>query len=146
MGKQEELEAALAAAEAELAKAAAYRVTAAADADLDRVRAHCRQIRTALTEMTRAEPVSRPIEQVRKSGRDDVKKPPKEPVARPRKTIRGLIMNGLSMLGPDAAGRRQLARQALMLLALVLAYLQYYFIDINLKVSLLPSITVLLFG
>lgn len=143
MGTQKELEAALAEAEAELARAVTGRDAAAADvadasADVEKARAHCRQARIALTEQNRAEPVAAPVVHTGTSNRD-VKKPSKEPVARPRKTIRGYIS---SLLTRQPA----LARQSFMLLALVLAYLQYYFIDVNLKVLLLPSITVLVFG
>jgi hypothetical protein len=143
MGTQKELEAALAEAEAELARAVADRDAAAADVaeasdKVEKARAHCRQARTALTEQNRAEPAAAPVERTATSSRE-VKKPSKEPVARPRKTLRGHIS---SLLARQPA----LARQSFMLLALVLAYLQYYFIDVNLKVSMLPSITVLVFG
>ena len=142
MGTREQLEVELAGAEAELARAVADRGAAAAEvaeAKLERARAHCRQVRTALVELNRAEPVARPVERTTGKPNRDAKKPAKEPTARPRKTIRGRIS---ALLAQQPA----LARQALMLLALVLAYLQYYFLDVNLKVSLLPSITVLVFG
>ena len=43
-----------------------------------------------------------------------------------------------------SADWRPLVRPTVMLLALVLAYLQYYFIDVELQISLLPSIRVFL--
>jgi hypothetical protein len=138
MGTREELEAALAKAEAELAQAASDRTKADAGVRLERARTHCRQERAALTELNRAEPVARPVERTEKSNRDAGKRS-KGPAVKPRKAVRGLI-SGLS------ARHFVLARQALMLLALVLAYLQYYFFDVSLQVSRLPSITVLLVG
>lgn len=57
-----------------------------------------------------------------------------------------------TIIGPLALARRKymasssgsdlrlLARQSLMLLALVLAYLQYYFADVHLQIALLPSL------
>jgi hemerythrin-like domain-containing protein len=41
---------------------------------------------------------------------------------------------------------RLLIRQSVMLLALVLAYLQYYLVDVYLQITVLPSVHVVLFG
>jgi hypothetical protein len=148
MGTREELEAALAEAEAELARAVVDRVAAAADvaeAKLERARAHCRHARTALAEMNRAEPAAGPAGRTEKSNRSAEK--PSKVYTGPRKSVLGFLSAFSARLPVKNAPTRQaITRQALMLLALVLAYLQYYFLDVNLKVSLLPSITVLVFG
>ncbi|HMH18992.1 MAG TPA: hypothetical protein VK572_12690 [Burkholderiales bacterium] len=148
MSTREELEAALAEAEAELARAVAGRAAAAVDvaeAKLERARAHCRHARTALAEMNRAEPAARSVGRTEKSNRS-AEQPSKEYTG-PRRSVLGFLSAFSARLPAKNAPSRQLiARQGLMLLALVLAYLQYYFLDVNLKVSLLPSITVLVFG
>ena len=44
------------------------------------------------------------------------------------------------LLPGDALALRLLARQSVMLLGLVLAYLQYYFTDVQLQIAMLPSV------
>jgi len=146
MGTREELEAALAEAEAELAQAASDRTRGDAGNRLEKARAHCRRERAALTELDRAEPVAGPAERTEESN-PDLGKPSKEPAGR-RKTARGFFsaFSARQSDGRNASSRHVLARQAFMLLALVLAYLQYYFFDVNLQVARLPSITVTVFG
>ena len=146
MGTREELEAALAKAEAELAQAAGDRTNADANVCLEKARAHCRRERAALSELKRAEPAAGSVERAEKSNRD-LGKPSREPAGQ-RKTARGSI-SACSARQPDggnAPSRRVLARQAFTLLALVLAYLQYYFFDVNLQVARMPSITVTVLG
>ena len=154
MGRREDLESALARAEAELALAVAARAeahanVAEADAKLERARAVCRHLHDSLVELIRAEPpraveAKKPAEALPESTGDDA-----VPVG---KRLRGTLQEflaGLRVAGSravNAAGGRALARQSFMLLALVLAYLQYYFFDVNLQVSRMPSITVMVFG
>jgi len=142
MGEREELEAAFAEAEAALAKAVNDRDKADVDAveanaHLEKARAHCRHARAALAESNRERSTRSSEPRVA-----DAEKPSRE---RPgsQKAIQGLT-GGFPARGPDAPGWRLLARQSLMLLALVLAYLQYYFLDVQLQVTRLPSITTIL--
>ena len=44
------------------------------------------------------------------------------------------------LLPGDALALRLLARQSVTLLGLVLAYLQYYFVDVQLQIAMLPSV------
>lgn len=151
MGRRQELEAALAKAEADLARAVADRAkahanVAEADASLERTRAACRHLHDALVELIRAEPPPKPAEPAETSTQGVAAEG--APSARPRQTIRRFLHGFLAgKLGSaNAASRRMIARQSFMLLALVLAYLQYYFFDVNLQVVRLPSITVMVFG
>ena len=48
--------------------------------------------------------------------------------------------SGEEASAPASPEFRVLARQSFMLLALVLAYLQYYFLDVNLQIARLPSL------
>ncbi len=154
MGKREDLESALGRAEAELAMAVAERAEAhanivEADAKLERVRAVCRHLHDALVDLIRAEPA--PAEAAAEKAPEA---PPADAVAQPvpARQLLGKIRSLLARLrgaGAQAlrgAGGAVLARQAFMLLALVLAYLQYYFFDVNLQVSRMPTITVMVFG
>jgi len=59
------------------------------------------------------------------------------PLALPRR--KHLVLSG-------TLAWRLIVRQSVMLLALVLAYLQYYFFDVQLQIALLPSIQVFLVG
>jgi hypothetical protein len=150
MGQRQELEAALAKAEADLAQTVAARAeahanVAEADAKLERARAGCRYLHDVLVELIRAEPPPKPAERTGTSIQGVITEAPS---ARPRQTIRRFLRGFLAgKLGSaNAASRRLLARQSFMLLALVLAYLQFYFFDVNLQVVRLPSITVMVFG
>jgi hypothetical protein len=151
MGQRQELEAALARAEADLTQAVSERVeahanVAEADAHLERARDGCRHLHDALVELIRAEPPPKPAEPAETSTQGVVAEA--APSTRPRQTIRRFLQGFLAgKLGSaNAASRRMLARQSFMLLALVLAYLQYYFFDVNLQVVRLPSMTVMVFG
>lgn len=151
MGQRQELEAALAKAETDLARAVADRAeahanVAEADAHLERARGACRHLHDVLVELIRAEPPPKPAEQAETSTQAAVAEA--APSARPRQKIRRFLHDFLAgRIGvANAASRRMIARQAFMLLALVLAYLQYYFFDVNLQVTRLPSITVMVFG
>jgi len=150
LNHRQELEVALAEAEAQLAEAVETRARLDADATgaearIEKARVLCRLVRAALTGLDRAEP--EPAVSAGETGEQTglsvrgVQKPP----GRPRgKTIHRLIAGVLSW---EAVGRgrtnwRLIARQAFMLLALVLAYLQYYFFDVQLQVLRLPSLAV----
>jgi len=67
---------------------------------------------------------------------------------RPRKETRRFISHFLAQEAGtrDTLTARLLAWQTIQLLSLVLAYLQYYFIDANLQIARLPSVAVLLWG
>jgi outer membrane protein TolC len=150
-GKRQDLESALAMAEADLTQAVTDRAKAHAslvdaDAKIERARAVCRHLHDALVELIRAEPPPKPAEPAETSTQGVVAEA--APSTRPRQTIRRFLQGFLAgKLGSaNAASRRMLARQSFMLLALVLAYLQYYFFDVNLQVVRLPSITVMVFG
>lgn len=148
MGKRQELEAALGKAEADLVRAVAEAdaIVAEASANPERARAACRQARAALTELIRAESLARPVKPA-----GALTKAPTQHAAvapsgkRPRKTIRRFLGGFLAEkpVAANAASRGMLARQSFTLLALVLSYLQYYFFDVNLQVTRLPSITVM---
>lgn len=147
MGKRQELEAALARAEADLARAVAD--CAEASANPERARSACRQARAALTEYIRAEPLATPVKPAGASTEVPTRHAAEAASGKPpRKTIRRFLAGFLAgeSGAASAASRRMLARQSLMLLALVLSYLQYYFFDVNLQVVRLPSITVTVFG
>ncbi len=144
MGKREELEAALAKAEAELARAVVGRGGVAADVveadtNIEKARTHCRHACAALAESNRERSTQSSEPQVA-----DVETPSGEQ-SRARKSIQELV-SSFSAQALDAPDWRLLARRSVMLLALVLAYFQYYFLDVQLQVVRLPTITVLLFS
>ena len=151
MDHREELELALAEAEIQLAEAVAARARADGDAsevnaNIERARAHCRHARAALAELVhteekRAVPAFVPEEPSRPSiggGR----KPARRTTWRAsiHRLVGGLLAREFAAKG--APDWRLLARQAFMLLALVLAYLQYYFFDIHLQLVRLPALLV----
>jgi hypothetical protein len=154
MGKRQDVEGALARAKADLAQAVTDRAEAHAkvaesDAKLERARAVCRHLHDSLVELIRAEPPPKPVTPTEGTGTSIQGVVTEAPSAkRPGQTIRRFLQGFLAgKLGTaNAASRRMIARQAFMLLALVLAYLQYYFFDVNLQVSRMPSITVMVFG
>jgi hypothetical protein len=174
--KQEELEAALAKAEAErerleatLAKAKAALVNtvtnaaridvdrAEANAKVDQARAYCRQLRAALSELNRSGPKSRShasiggptkqIEEVSKQAAASIL-----PSGLSREPAVHELRSGLAdEFGRPTPKRRFnavparsiLLRQTIGLLALTLAYLQYYYFDVQLQIVNLPSILAL---
>lgn len=150
MSHRQELEVALDEAEAQLAKAVEARArldtdATEADARIDKARVLCRLVRGALAGLDRAEQESavsagEPGEQAGPS----VRGAPKPPGKPRRKAIRQLFAGVLSweFIGRGRTDWRLIARQAFMLLALVLAYLQYYFFDVQLQVVRLPSLAV----
>ena len=150
MNHRQELEVALAEAKAQLAEAVETRArldvdSTEADARIEKARVQCRLARAALTGLDRAElepavTVGEPGEQTGPSVRGARKRS-----GRPRgKAIHRLIAGVLSweVVGRGRTNWRLIARQAFMLLALVLAYLQYYFFDVQLQVARLPSLAV----
>ena len=170
MTKLEELRAALVKAEAALADAVinAAKVggnQAAADANVDKARAYCRQIHAALAELKRPELIAWSRERIDAQIKQLEKISKREPTASPssrqlsehavrgkdrrsqdkprqRKPIHrfniGLLAQELSPRG--ALARRALIRQAIGLLALILAYLEYFYMDVQLQIASLPSI------
>ena len=150
MSQREELEAALAEAQGQLAEAVEARArldadAAEANAKIERARALCRHARGALTELDHAES-ERPKST---SGLEERTEPlapaAHRPARRPRRKAIHRLVGGLlswGFAGKGNANLRLLARQAVMLLALVLAYLQYYFFDVHLQIAHLPTIAV----
>jgi hypothetical protein len=170
--KREELEAALAKAEAALAKAVinAGKVDsdrAEANAKLDNARAHCRRAHMALIELDDSELIAwsrkwinTPIKQ---SGKDSKRSasasPPSRPSSEhpvhgenkrsqdesgPRKAIHRINV-GFSAREPkpgDARARPSLLRQTVGLFALILTYVLYFHVDVQLQIVSLPSIFV----
>ncbi|MGB5080882.1 MAG: hypothetical protein WBO23_09080 [Burkholderiales bacterium] len=135
----------LARAEADLARAVADHARAESnpvegDAPLDRARTACRGARASLVQLNREVPLPAPNERTGKPIRRAAV-PPAAPTRRPI-TIekRTRAFPGLHALERAVPGWRRIGRQSLMLLALVLAYLQFYFFDVQLEVTRLPSI------
>jgi len=144
-----ELEAALAEAKAQLTEAVEARArlnadAAEASAKIERARALCRHARAALIEFDHAEPERAKSTVGLKERTEPLASAAQRSARRPwRKAIHQLIGG---FLAHEFAGKgnnvRLLARQSVMLLALVLAYLQYYFFDVHLQIARLPSIVV----
>ena len=181
MIKREELEAALAKAEAErehleavLARAEAALVNTATDAakidanradasaNLDRARADCVRARAALREYARSKPKTTSHERgfVQAHEIPDEPMPVSAPKARAgsaptpidkqgtglggKKSTSSLRPRNLIRRVDSAFARSQLLRQTVGLLALALAYLQYYFFDVQLQImNLPPAITLI---
>jgi len=168
--KRDELEAALAKAEAALAKAVinAAKVDgdpAKANAKLDKARANCRRIRVALIELDDSELIAWSRKWIntptKQSGEDSKRSagasPPSRPSSEhpvrgenkksqhessPRKAIHRINI-GFSAQDPkpgDARARPSLLRQAVGLFALILTYLLYFHVDVQLQILSLPSI------
>jgi hypothetical protein len=154
--RREELKAALTKAEEALAAAVVSSTQsvlhpAETNASLDKARAYCRQAHAALVKLNRSESTAvadegvdtliRHLEEVS----DEAAKasiPPSMPAA-------GGEYEGLRYeFGPKKPARRidasivksPLARHTVNLLALTLAYLQYYYFDVQLQIMSLPSI------
>jgi hypothetical protein len=149
LSHREELEVALAEAEARLAEAVEVRArldTDAAEANsrIERARALCRHARAALIELDHAE-----LERAKSStvGLEIGTRPPAlgAPRSARRARRRGIHRLVGGLLAREFAGKsdpnlKLLVRQSIMLLALVLAYLQYYFFDVHLQIARLPTI------
>lgn len=170
MPKREELEAALVKAEAALANAVinAAKVDGdrvEANANLEKARAYCRRLRAALIEVNRLIPATRFSEEFNieirqllevskrmagasppsrqlskhpvraKNNRSQDKSGRREPVHR---FNIGFSAQGLSPR--DGLARGALIRQAIGLFALILAYLQFYYFEVQLQILRLPSI------
>lgn len=170
MTKRKDLEAALAQAEAtrelleaKLVEARAALVTTVTDAsriDANRVeaeakvemaRARCRQLHAALLDTSNLESITRSrerlgalIEQSDDPSKSElVAKPPSVPPRHqtpPCKNEGSVVEPSPSKRFGDALAASQQVRDALGLLALSLAYLQYYFLDVQLQILVLPSV------
>ena len=169
MTKREELEAALAKVEVDLtdavinaAKVDAHRLEA--NAHLDKARAYCRQVRAALVKLNRSESIDWSGEWIdtlikqlgEVSKRRATASPPSRQLSehavrgenkrsqdesRRRKSIHRFNI-GFSAQEPssrDALARPPLLRQTIGLLALILAYLLYFHVDVQLQIVSLPS-------
>jgi hypothetical protein len=168
--KREELEAALAKAEAALANAAinAAKVDgdpAEANANLDKARAYCRRIHAALVKLNLSESIDwsgewidtliKQLEEVSNRGAtaspssrqssehavgDENKRSQDE--SRRRKPIHrfNIGFSAQERSPRDALARSTLIRQTIELLALILTYLLYFHIDVQLQILRLPSI------
>lgn len=173
MTKREELEAALAHAEAarEILEAALAEAQAAlvntvtdvskADADwaeasakVEKARVRCRQLRAALRDPALAELITRSRERIDTLTKQTGELPKREATASPPFIQpREHAVHGENKRSQDESRRRKLidrfsnalatsphVRETIGLLALVLAYLQYYYFDVQLQIMGLPSI------
>jgi len=155
--RREELKAALTKAEEALAAAVVSSTQAdlhptETNASLDKARAYCRQAHAALVELNRSESIAvsgegvdtliRHLEQV-SDGAVKASIPSSMP------TAGGKYPGSRDEFGPKKPARRidagiaksPLARHTVNLTALILAYLQYYYFDVQLQIMSLPSIT-----
>jgi len=129
VSKREELEAALADAEAALADAVVDAAgigtdREAADARLEKARSRCRQVRATLVRLDRAKYLSCADE------RDDAK------------INQVVVAIPVAAQAPGHGAERTqppLLRQTVCLLALTLAFLQYFYFDVQLQIVSLPS-------
>jgi hypothetical protein len=168
MTELEKSEIALAKAEARLAlaasEAAASRESQAdANAMLDKARAHCLQARAALREFSSRNPsvkshqagaiLTRQLAQDCRPGtvaepRSNEKSVPEKTKITPDVSGQGKWRFKLGIPAQQAgqnnsAARPQLLRQTIAFLALVLAYLQYFHFDVQLRILSLPSVVLL---
>jgi hypothetical protein len=167
--KLEELEAALAKAEAALGNAVINASTVDADraeanANLEKARADCRRVRAALIELNRSKPTARSGEEldilIRQllevsklvAGASPTSRPLSEhPVrrknnrsqdeSRRQEPVHGFNIGFLAQEPSprDALAIQSLIRQTIALSALTLAFLQYYYLDVQLQILSLPS-------
>ncbi len=151
MARREELESALAKAEAALADAVSNSSGLDTDRDeanasLEQTRAFCRRARAALAELKRSERASRSSESIDTMIRQLLEIPRRKTAATPplRQSNehggRG-EKNKRSKPGPRGArASPSLLRRSIGLLALVLAYLQFFYLDVQLDILRLPTI------
>ena len=123
-----------------------------ASAKVEKARARCRQLRAALADPGRSERVTRSRERIDAlPGQSD--DPPKlaaseqqrtsgaRPVSRERRKsgYASGLRQRIRQINATLAGSR-CARESVCLSALVLAYLQFYYIDVQLQIVTLPSV------
>lgn len=167
MTKREELEAALAKAEAALVDAVINTAKldgdrAEANANIDKARAYCRRARAALIELKHSDSMAGSGEGVdilisqlgEVSKRGATASPPSRQLS--EHAVRGknkrsqdesrqpihrfnIVFSAQEPSPGDALARPSLARQAIGFVALILAYLQYYYFDVQLQILSLPS-------
>jgi len=156
MNKRVEFEAALAAAaadldraESDLARAVAKHGKAAPDpveggVYLEHARAACRRARAKFVQLVREAPAPVPKGRPEKPIRHAKELPGQPP--RQRITIDEFLraFPGLHAFERAVPNWRLIVRQSLMLVALVLAYLQYYFFDVQLEILRLRSVALFL--
>lgn len=139
MTVDEELETALAKSEAALADAVLHLASNGvdrieADAKLERARAQCRQMRAALVKMRGSRyPDSAGFDH---SGDSETKQ---SSVSSLPEGAANPLLAKESDTG-NARAQPPLVRHAIDLLCLTLAYLQYFYIDVNLQIVSLPSV------
>jgi hypothetical protein len=128
---------------------------AEASAKVDKARARCRELRAALVGSSRStvrtrsrERIDTPIKQSHKlSKREATASAPSRQLSEPavhgenKKTQDGSLRWKTIHRFNDALTTPRRVREIIGLLALVLAYLQYYFLDVQLQIARLPSIT-----
>ena len=130
---------------------------AEAEAKVEKARARCRQLRAALADPNNQEFITRSRQRIDAmvEHSDDLSKG--ESIAKPRPVqprrqahpsknegafVEPLRRKPFTRFG-DALAASVHVREAISLLALVLAYLQYYFLDVQLQIVSLPSVTTL---
>jgi hypothetical protein len=155
---QERLEAALAEAKAALVNTVtdASKIDAnqaEASAKVEKARARCRQLRAALIEPSRAQLITRSRERIDSLIKQSDELSKREATASPLSIQpREHAVRGGNKRSQDESRRRRpidrfsnalatspRVRETIGLLALVLAYLQYYFLDVQLQIASLPS-------
>lgn len=157
---QERLEAALAEAKAALVNTVtdASRIDAnqaEASAKVEKARARCRQLRAALIEPSRAELITRSRERIDTQSKqsDDLSKreatesPPSKQLSEPavrgednkRSQDESRRQKSIHRV-KNALASSRLVRQTMGLAAMTVAYLQYYFLDVQLQILSLPSV------
>lgn len=163
MTRREELEAALAMAQAVLADAVFIAANgdgnqAEANADLERARAHCREIRAALVKLDRSESMAPPVNQSSEAA-EGVVAPSPPSTQSGEHSVRGRgratrnksrKRNPVHRLQVGASARKPrpgytparsvLVRQTVGLLALILAYLFYFQMGVELQIQRLPTL------
>jgi hypothetical protein len=154
---REHLEATLANAEAALVSTVtdAAKIDAnlaEANAKVDKARARCRQLRAALVQPGHSKYITRSRARIdtliKKSGEIEKREATANPPSRQpgQHAVRGVDKQVQNESGrtkeipKDAIARRSLIRQTVGLVALTLAYLQYYFLGVQLQILSLPSV------
>jgi hypothetical protein len=122
-------------------------------AKIEKARARCRQLRASLAEPSRAQSITRSRERIdsitKQSGelsrRETTARAPSRQLSKHavqggyKEAIDGSLRWKTIHRFNDALAMPQRVREIFGLLALVLAYLQYYFLDVQLQIASLPS-------
>jgi hypothetical protein len=125
-----------------LAKAQADHAVAKAQTDLEKARANCRRATAALAEFDRDEAVR----QAARSGEQAARAAEKSKQADKFTGSLAAARQAHLLVPREERDRAMLVKHTVMLLAVVFAYLQYYFVDAQLQIARLPAATIYLLG